>query len=538
MQPPPLWRRRFFIQSSSFIGAPSPSPTSEGWPARAGASRLPRRLPAARLTARQPRSYRPRVQLAIPQNVVPDAISAPHDSGPGRLPTASRPGPAPRRSPPWWAVLLGTSLAGCSSLTGPPPPDVVLLVVDTLRADHVGAYGGARPTSPAIDQLAAQGVRFERAYASSPWTLPSTATILTGRAPSAHGAVRVGQRLSPAALTLPERLQDAGYSTVALSANPFVSATWGLEQGFDLFEQPLRAPGDHSSADALVRRGLELLDGECARPCLLYLHFIDPHDPYTPHEAHDFDPGPTGRLVGGEEIGVLRRLDPALQAEELAFIVASYDEEIAATDAAVGRLLGGLEARGRRNDAVIALTADHGEEFMGRGWLGHTRTLYEELLRVPLVVVAPGVAPELRTEPVGLQQLAPTLAQLAGLPSGAAPGLPLGSAKTLIHTVFSEVDFVPMNESERLKTAKKQAVIEGDWKLIRDGRGGGTELFHLATDPGERTNLAVAEPEKRAELERALDAAAALAGAAPLPRQETRMSDEEQEQLRHLGYIE
>ncbi len=447
------------------------------------------------------------------------------------MPTHGRAGPA-------WAVLAALGWMGCSSLTGPPPPDIVLLVIDTLRADHVGVYGAARPTSPAIDAFATQSVRFERAYAPAPWTLPSTATILTGMAPSAHGAVRVGQKLSPAALTLPERLQEEGYATVALSANPFVSRTWGLAQGFDHFEQPLRTPADRNAAEALVRRGLELIDTDCARPCFLYLHFIDPHDPYTPHAEHAFDPGPTGRLKGGEEIGVLRTLDPDLQADELDFIVASYDEEIAATDAAVGRLLSGLYDRGRRSDAVLALTADHGEEFMGRGWLGHTRTLYEELLRVPLMVSAPGLAAEVRAEPVALQQLAPTLAALAGLPTGDEPRLPLGVAKVTDAVVFSEVDFVPINESERLKTAKKQAVVQGSWKLIRDGLGGGPELYNLAADPGEQLNLARVEPERLATLGAVLDQAAQAGGAEPLPRVETQMSDAEQEQLRHLGYIE
>jgi arylsulfatase A-like enzyme len=357
-------------------------------------------------------------------------------------------------------------------------------------------------------------------------------------APSAHGAVRVGQKLSPAAVTLAERLQGDGYATVALSANPFVSRTWGLAQGFDHFEQPLRAPSDRSSAEALARRALELLDSDCPRPCFLYLHFIDPHDPYTPHAQHEFDAGPTGRLKGGEEIGALRALDPELQADELAFIVASYDEEIAATDVAVGRLLTGLSSRGRRADAVLALTADHGEEFMGRGWLGHTRTLYEELLRVPLVVSAPGVAPEVRSEPVALQQLAPTLAAFAGVSTGDEARLPIGEAKVSETVVFSEVDFVPINESERLKTAKKQAVVQGTWKLIRDGRGGGPELYNLERDPAERTNLAGVESERLATLGAVLDQQAKAAGAEPLPRVETRMSDEEQEQLRHLGYIE
>ncbi|MEM8998581.1 MAG: sulfatase, partial [Acidobacteriota bacterium] len=335
------------------------------------------------------------------------------------------------------ALLAGGSLA-CAR-TPPEPPNLVVIVVDTLRADHLGAYGYAPPTSPTIDGLAERGALFEAAYSTAAYTRPSTASILTGHYPSVHGAVTHADSIGPGIATLAERLQGAGYRTAGFYRNGNVGPRFGFARGFDEYvgvekrhrrERRRRGEGagaaekNSETGDWLVAEAaIPALDAfrkdraETGRPFFLYLHLADPHDPYTPPRdvLSGFLDGPLlpelelfytqPRSAMTENPSVLRRLTTGQlpwRPNTLEQIVALYDAEIAASDAVIGRVLGHLESLGLAEETVVVVTSDHGEELFERGNSGHGHSHFEEQLHVPLVIAGAGVERRRIRGPVSL----------------------------------------------------------------------------------------------------------------------------------------
>ncbi|UCE87113.1 MAG: sulfatase [Deltaproteobacteria bacterium] len=325
------------------------------------------------------------------------------------------------------ALLALALLAGCR---GDParPASAVLIVIDTLRADHLGAYGHARPTSPNIDRWSKRGALFEQALASSPWTLPSFGAIYTGRHPSQHRAgqlivrqppERTFARLDAATPTLAERLSERGYATAAVVTNPFLHPSFGIARGIESYDYVRGDARRNRRASAVVDRALRWLDGRDARPFLLVVHCFDPHLAYDP------PPSVRGRFTAGYTGSLELPLNPLLQiragrveldAADRRFIEAAYDEELLFVDAQVGRLLDGLEARGLLTDTLVMLTSDHGEEFFEHDGFEHGHSAYQELLHVPLVVWGPGVRPGRISPPVSHVDLVPTLLDALGQP--------------------------------------------------------------------------------------------------------------------------
>jgi len=259
-------------------------------------------------------------------------------------------------------------------------PLVVVYLVDTLRADHTGPYGYARATTPRLADFARDGVVFENAVAHSSWTRPSVASFLTSQLPAEHGAVFVRGRLDAKNETLAEMLDAAGFATAAAVGNTVVSAPrTGFEQGFHAFVDT--RPVAKDTVDAALR----LLDATRGRPTFLYVHTMDPHIPYQPPEPwlSMFDPKPTGDAPGRDP---RRDKDPERNREAF---VARYDGEIAYGDAEFGRFVAELKARGLYDRSLIVFLSDHGEEFLDHGDWGHGVSLYEELVRIPLVVKFP-----------------------------------------------------------------------------------------------------------------------------------------------------
>ncbi len=450
------------------------------------------------------------------------------------------------------AVALTASLL--LSLTGCSPegssPNVLLVIADTLRADRLGSYGANRNTSPMLDRFAADAVRFERAYSTAPWTQPAVATMLTGLYPSGHGMVRIRTRLAKSLPTLAEVLRDRGYATGAVVSHVFLGRKFGFARGFERFDQSEAQGHDHISSAGVTDRAIGMLREFAAegRPFFLMAHYFDPHYTYQRHPEYGFAPPRAGRLAGGEPIVWLRRLEN-WTGGEVSLLRDLYDEEIRFTDAAIGRLLDALRAEDVYDETLIVFVADHGEEFMERGWLGHTRTLYEELVRVPLIVRKPGGrgAGRVVETPVSIVSLMPTVLDLIGAGSSwiAMQGESLaplldGADGSSAPEVFCEVDFVPWNPVyAETKTARKKAVIRDDLKLIRDELSGKLELYDLESDPGEQRDLAAEHPSMVADLQRLLEWRAALARAVtPSPAPETQLSRQEVEQLEGLGYIE
>jgi len=449
-----------------------------------------------------------------------------------------------------FGIAASFSFAFCGGGRGA-PRNVLLIVVDTLRADHLSAYGYARDTSPALAELAEEGVRFDRAYAAAPWTKPSVASIFTGQYPHRHGLNFVLATLPASAQTLAERLSQAGFATAGVVSHGFVGPKNGFDQGFEVYDAHEAKGHSHVSTVGVTERALKLLDGlaERERPFFLFVHYFDPHYEYRRHPQYGYASGPVGRLRGGESIHDLRKMGPSLSAEEVEFLESVYDEEIRFTDAGIGRLLAALAKRGLEDDTLVIVTADHGEEFFSRGWLGHTRTLYEEVIHVPLVIRVPGGGGRGRAvgAPVSLVSLAPTILDYLGIDAPDAgfqgPSLrPLidGSRDVDLPPVRSEVRFIVLGPDSPLaeKAAFKQAVIDGRYKLIKDFREQTYELYDLERDPGERENLASSRPDLLQKMLVELNRTRSAEPAAPPVDENATLDPADAAMLRDLGYAD
>ncbi len=438
--------------------------------------------------------------------------------------------------------------AGCRDSQTGGIRNAVFIVVDTLRRDHLGAYGYARDTSPAIDALAAEGVRFDRAYATSGWTMPSVTSMLTGLYPTAHGVIRPRTALSVEIPTLAGTLRDKGFATAGVVSHIVIGERWGLSRGFDWFDEHHARGHNGTSTQGVTDTAISMLERLSAgdAPFFLFVHYFDPHYTYRRHEDFDFAPLRAGRLRGGEEIGFLRDLGTDLTPEEREFVRDLYDGEIRHTDAGIGRLLESLKSLGHYDDTLILLTADHGEEFLERGWLGHTRTLYDELVRVPLIVRLPQPAARAEIdELVSLTMLAPTIMELLGLEIPeffAQPSLvaQLSTALPSIAaaSVITEVDFVPVSQFNAKKTTKQVSLVGPRFKLIDNLLTGDAELYDLERDPGELDNIAAHEPARVRELSAQLDTLLREVASKQIESPELDLSEREIEALRALGYGE
>ena len=310
-----------------------------------------------------------------------------------------------------------------------------MLLLDTLRADHLGAYGCPRATSPNLDQFAKENWLFTRTFTSAPWTPPAVATLFSGLYVTSHGmmpadelpnAERPSRRLDENVLTLAEILKDAGYRTAAVSSNPWITPEFGYGQGFDGFDVKIEAPADDVTAAGLAR--IEALRGS-PEPFLVYLHYLDPHGPYTPPPAHKLFEG--ANAGGRYDERTSKQLD-------------HYDGEIHYLDASLGRLFASLKEKGIWEDLVVVIVGDHGEQFGERGNFGHGWKLYNEELRVPLLF-KPGRGSTGRSidRVVSNVDLLPTILAKAGakIPAG-LPGTSLldDAALAARSCVFAEIE--------------------------------------------------------------------------------------------------
>jgi arylsulfatase A-like enzyme len=449
---------------------------------------------------------------------------------------------------------LALALAGAAACGGggapsdrgaAPPPNLLLVVVDTLRADHLGAYGYGRDTSPALDRLAAGAVLFEQARAQAPCTFPSVNSLLTSRPVWEFSGRPAGHLGIPAEVpTLPAHLRRAGYRTAAVSASPVVreapaaiNREGGFGRGFDLF-----LDGCTWRDGRCVGRRAETLLDLLPEPFFLYLHYLDPHDPYAPPPAArrrfagaaPADPA----LAAGDPRPAADRLyatgDAGLAAAEVGHLEALYDEEIAWLDARLADLVAELDRRALLDRTLLVLTADHGESFLAHGHLRHCRSLYDDELRVPLLVRPPGAStPRRIPHPVALHDLAPTLLDYAGLePSSLLAGRTLRP--------WIEGDAPPAVRPVPAAAATLRALTVGRWKLIHDLETGSSLLYDLQTDPRETRDLAPTHPEPLTRLLTLLDRHLRQVEGEGLPASPERLdrSKDLQHQLRALGYLQ
>jgi arylsulfatase A-like enzyme len=389
------------------------------------------------------------------------------------------------------------------------PPNVILVSIDTLRADHLGCYGYGEPTSPWIDGLASRGVLFTRAFSQASWTLPSHASMLTSRYPSSHGVETPNRTLPDSIPLLSEVLAENGYSTAAFVTWVFVSKEYGFARGFDTFTELLPPKDARGAGTKHSVKAADFADmvGEWAHevptePFFLFLHLFDPHLSYSPplSDARLFDPDVEDTKHGnyGAVKPFIKGLNPegpTMPATEVERVAALYDGEIHYTDTQLGRLFGVLEDAGLMDDTLVVLTSDHGEELGEHGSMeGHQWTVYEETTHVPLLIRLPDEGPAgLELDPIVQSiDIAPTILDVLGIdpPSGF-------QGRSLLPAIRGEaLDERPAFSSTR-RFGRKDSVRTDRYKLIlthpSPRRGGPTEqqleLYDLAQDPGEQTNV-------------------------------------------------
>lgn len=394
-------------------------------------------------------------------------------------------------------------------------PNVLVLVVDALRPDHMGCYGYPLPTTPAMDALARRGVLFADATSLSSYTRAAVPSIFASVHPGAHGVLNQGKEVEVLAdeyVTLAESLKERGYATAAFAPNPSLHRSFNFDQGFDLYDDDfqigVRGARVFETARRIHERTLEWLRANQEKPFLAYLHYRDVHAPYVPPAPYDkmFDrAGPGRRLTEAEYKSHPPDLRKPHRFRDLDTYVELYDGEIRYTDDHLGRFLETLSKEGFLENTVIFLTADHGESFLEhRSWT-HGSGLYEELTRVPLLMVLPGEKHKGRRveEPVQTTDVFPTVLELldAEIPSqiqgrsllGVLDGK--GDAK---RPVFSEA--LVSRRHRPWSFGQMVAVRSGGWKLIYNRWGRSGELYDLAQDPGETRDLVDLHPEKAREL--------------------------------------
>ncbi len=408
--------------------------------------------------------------------------------------------------------------------------NVVIVSVDTLRADHVGAYGYDRPTTPHLDVLATRAVVFEDAISQSAWTRPAHASMLTGLYPSEHGIVGVAGRpmLPPSLPTLATVLRGHGYRTAAFTGGANLSAHFGYDRGFDVYRSPGRR---FENSHPEVRAWL----GENPEPFFLFLHGFDVHRPYRSLPADREALGLTGARARGMQRLCRQRALPSALAPH----IAEYDAAIHRADRSLGALFGVLRDLGLDERTVVVVTSDHGEEFLEHGSCFHIRSLYRETVRVPLVVAVPGLRPRRVPGVVPASaSIAPTVLDLLGL-----DGLPGPSLVSLLRGQARPADLAPTVVSEtaarEARTGRYGKVLA--WtsdreKLVYWVDAGRAEYFDLERDPqelrpetqGPRIDVLVAELRRWSSRHVAV---AAPAPSGPLPPKLAR-------DLRRLGYVE
>ena len=456
-------------------------------------------------------------------------------------------------------LVMASTVFACHGRTASgPPPNVLLIVVDTLRADRLGVYGNSRGLTPFLDQLAGRGTVFTNAYAPTSWTAPSVASLFTSRYSRQHGVIALESKLADAETTLAEALAPLHYVAGGFSANFRVDEAHGFAQGFAHWRVFLPDPDAKKVRGDVVRReSTKWFDTtrkqSPGRPILLYLHYMESHAPYEPVEPFRsrfqrldvaaVDPDAAkAKLLRWVGTGT-RKLSPA----EIDHLESLYDGEAASVDAEIRLLVSELDALGFFANAVVVFTADHGEEFAEHGEVLHGRTLYNAAIKIPLIIVAPGFAGgHVVDENVSLLDVAPTVQDLAGaLPQANAEG---HSLRRLMKPAFGLAGAAPSEapapvlcelepESKHHTRAHTDAIIERSYKLLLRPDGE-TELFDLSRDPGEQHPLSpTASQPSAAELLGALETRQAeLRLRANVSRETQPVDEATREKLRALGY--
>lgn len=435
---------------------------------------------------------------------------------------------------------------------------MVILMIDTLRADSLGCYGYPLPTSPFIDEVAERAVVFERASSTASQTVPSVISALSGVYPKQHANQYFFPQRSfrfnkPGTLPkipsdvplLAQHFKEQGYQTAAVVTNPWLLPQYGFGRGFDDYHdlwQDARAEREPKPRGGAVnQRARQLLEGFGDRPFLLYLHYMDVHAPYRP-------PAPYRQQFAGSKKGEMVYLNgrlPNAKPEDVDFTRSRYDAEVRALDDHIRDLFATLESLGLSSSTLVVLTSDHGDEFHEHSGMGHGTTLYEELVHVPLMFVHPQLSARRLEMNASLVDLLPTLLELTGAPPpGACDGMSLAPWVLAGRPDGMSPERLVMGELGEIKSVRR-----GRHKLIRWLEVPIQRAYDLSVDPGEQDPVAIGSafdetaPPWCADLDAALTGSVGrerVGGAVAAPKASPEMTEKQRqalEQLKMLGYV-
>jgi len=417
----------------------------------------------------------------------------------------------------------------------PDGPNIVIITVDTLRADHLGSYGYHKNISPNIDNLARDGILFEKAYSQAPWTLPSMASMHTSEYPSTLNIFTINDKIHPEFITLAEYLRNKHYKTIGVISNLIVSNMYGFSQGFEIFDGEFISDLEDVSSEQVTDRAQKYINQYRNQPFFLWVHYYDPHYSYVDHDDIDYGSGYEGRLPDKLDIKLLNHHKENLSDKDIQYVKDLYDEEISFTDKNIGELIDSIRELGLIDNTIIVFTADHGEELMDRNRFGHGKDLYQELIHVPLIIYVPG-DPKLRNKTIGnnveLRNIPYTILEFAGIDQDHFGGinlLELGEQDT--YPVYSLGSYAWGEDS------KKEGIISENWKLIKNLDDNTYELYDLITDPFEKQNLiddpnsAYPVKDLKAELDNMRKERASVSN-------KVKLNKDDVERLKALGYLQ
>jgi arylsulfatase A-like enzyme len=442
-------------------------------------------------------------------------------------------------------LLLCVTLACEAPSARPAPRNLIVISVDTLRPDHLGCYGGQRPTSPHIDALASAGVLFEDALATSPWTLPSHGSLLTGLYPSRHGANAAKHAIPSSVLRLGGVLGDHGYHTSAI-VNSVYLRKWGIEETFRELEYLPEAAAEREPSKITARaiRWLERRDRN--QPFFLFLHYYDVHSDYASlprYEARFVEPY-DGRADGTTRTMLAHRYgEHQLERADAAHLARLYDAGIRQLDDQLGLLFESLSKQELRDETFIVFTSDHGEEFLEHGGVLHGLTQHREVLAIPLIITGPGVPTGTRIdEPVSLIDVMPTALSILELPvPDGLDGRPLDvlwqaeSPGLEPRLLFTESDFTYDLETGVKALGPNRTARNKRFRLHLNIETREQKLFDLEADPWEQSDVLAQHPEVARLL---LDHLERFMGAGTEPHAAPELSDADEQLLESLGYLQ
>jgi arylsulfatase A-like enzyme len=433
----------------------------------------------------------------------------------------------------------GLALFLASRVTDTPPAtpkNLILISLDTLRADHIGAWGYGRPTTPRLDEFFSEATVFRRAVAQANATIASHASLFTSQYPT---SVVFGTKLLEGTHTLAQQLHSAGFQTGAEVDGGNLSREFGFDRGFESYQD------SRGSAQDLVDRAENWVEAHADAPFFLFLHTYEPHTPYNDRREHVELFGDAARFTE-EELGAsffadLEEKGVRVSDGDLQEFIARYDAGIRRTDDAIGGFLDFLDQRGLLETTLIVLTSDHGEEFLEHGRFGHFQIFLDPNLRVPLAFRLPGSPGRVFEETVELTDIIPTVRQLFGLPllegfvgRDLSPQILFGARPDPSRVAYSQAGF----------GRGFHTVIDGRHQLLVKRDTGRAELFDLESDPQARVNIASEFPGKVAELRAVLDSRLSASQAAGHARRQRvrqkplELDERRQQELKALGYIQ